>query len=191
MRGMGERITTVSAAAPAVMEVVPVDGPGTQPAISFEDLYREEHERLYRALCLVTRNRHEAEDLVQEAFLRVLERWERPGAIGDPVGYLYRTAMNAFRSGYRRAALALKRGIGVVPPDDELERLEGTDWVLATLAPLSRRQRAAVILVDLLGCSSEEAGRMLSLSASTVRVHVARAHAALRQRMEVDDEPVR
>jgi RNA polymerase sigma-70 factor (ECF subfamily) len=48
------------------------------------------------------------------------------------------------------------------------------------LDSLSRQQRAAVVLTDLLGFSSDEAGAMLSISPSTVRVHVTRARSALK-----------
>jgi RNA polymerase sigma-70 factor, ECF subfamily len=39
-------------------------------------------------------NRAEAEELAQDAFLKVWERWDRVADIEEPVGYLYRTAMN-------------------------------------------------------------------------------------------------
>jgi DNA-directed RNA polymerase specialized sigma24 family protein len=51
------------------------------------------------------------------------------------------------------------------------------------LAPLSPRQSAAVVLIDLLGYPSKEAARMLGIRASTVRMHVSRAHAALKETM--------
>ena len=47
------------------------------PTVQFEAFFEAEKDQLYLALCLVTRNRHEAEDLTQDAFLRVLERWNR------------------------------------------------------------------------------------------------------------------
>lgn len=65
----------------------------TEP-IAFEDLFALEHRRLFGALCLITRDPHEAEDIGQEAFVRVPERWDRVGSMVDPVGYLYRVAMN-------------------------------------------------------------------------------------------------
>src|SRR6266496_6695819 len=86
------------------------------PSRSFEDFFRDEHVRLLRALFLVTGNESEAEDLMQEAFLKVWERWDRVGQLDDPTGYLYRTAMNAFRSRHRRAVLAARRVLGLGPP---------------------------------------------------------------------------
>src|SRR6266496_1943287 len=75
----------------------------------FAEFFEAERAGLYAALCIVTRNRHEAEEIAQDAFVALWERWDRVGALSDPTGYLYRTAMNAFRSRYRRAVLALRR----------------------------------------------------------------------------------
>ena len=43
---------------------------------------------LFRAPCLVTGNSHEAEELMQDAFLNLWERWDMLGQIADPVAYL-------------------------------------------------------------------------------------------------------
>jgi DNA-directed RNA polymerase specialized sigma24 family protein len=45
----------------------------------FESFFRAEHARLFRAMYLVTRNSHDAEELMQDAFLNVWERWDRVG----------------------------------------------------------------------------------------------------------------
>jgi RNA polymerase sigma-70 factor (ECF subfamily) len=152
-------------------------------ASSFEDFFQREKSDLYCALCLVTRIRHEAEELTQDAFVRVLEHWERVGEMEDPRAYLYRTAMNAFRSRYRRTVLAARRALVVTPADDATAEVDALDVAVRALAPLSPRQRAAVVLIDLLGYPSKEAARMLGIRASTVRMHVSRAHAALKETM--------
>ena len=56
--------------------------------LTFEDLFADQHARVFRALYLVVGNTHEAEELMQDAFLHVLERWDR---IDDPAAYLYRS----------------------------------------------------------------------------------------------------
>jgi RNA polymerase sigma-70 factor (ECF subfamily) len=73
---------------------------------TFETFYQAEARTLFRRLWLVTGNRAEAEELMQDAFLRVWERWDRVGGMDDAPGYLYRTAMNLFRKRYRRATLS-------------------------------------------------------------------------------------
>jgi RNA polymerase sigma factor (sigma-70 family) len=157
---------------------------GGDRVLEFDRFFEHERARLFQALSLVTRNRFEAEELAQDAFLAVYERWDRVREMEDPTGYLYRTAMNAFRSWHRRSVLAAKRAIGLTRSDDSIEQLEEQDVVVRALTPLTPRQRAAVVLIDLMGYSSDEAGRMLGVRSSTVRTHVERAHRDLKARME-------
>src|SRR3990172_5528462 len=77
--------------------------------MSFETFFETERIRLYRVLFAITGSRQEAEDIAQEAFLRVWERWDRVAALDEPVGYLHRTAMNVFRDRRRRLVLRPKR----------------------------------------------------------------------------------
>jgi RNA polymerase sigma factor (sigma-70 family) len=154
--------------------------------VSFDSFFERERDRLYRALWLVTRNRFEAEELTQEAFVRVLERWDRISVMDDPRAYLFRTAMNAFRTSYGRALLAAKRTMRVLPVDDTIAEIDERDAAVRALAHLPPRQRAAVVLTDMLGFRSEEAARMLGIRASTLRMHASRAHAALKETMSRD-----
>ncbi len=153
-------------------------------ARSFEEFYLERHEAVYSALWLVTRDRNEAEEIAQEAFLKLWERWDRVRDLADPGGYLYRTAMNVWRSRGRRTAVALRRAVRTLPADDGIAEVDARDAVVRALAPLTPRQRAALVLTDLLGLTSEEAGRALGVRASTVRVLAARARATLQEGME-------
>jgi RNA polymerase sigma-70 factor (ECF subfamily) len=152
-------------------------------SLDFASFFEQERTRLFRALCLVTRNRFEAEELTQVAFLAVYERWDRVAMMDDPASYLYRTAMNAFRSLRRRSVLAARRTIGLTPHDDAMAMVDEQDVVVRSIQPLSPRQRAAVVLVDLLGYSSQEAGQVLGIHASTVRTYAERAHRELERRL--------
>jgi RNA polymerase sigma-70 factor, ECF subfamily len=178
MPHMGHATATTSASAEEGHAPVPVD-----PSVTFEAFFDQHHERLYRALWLVTRNRHEAEEIAQDAFLKVWERWDRVASLDEPGGYLYRTSMNVFRSRRRRSAVALRRAVRQLPRDDELEAVEERDVVIRALAGLATRPRAAIVLTDLLGMSSEEAGEALGIRGGTVRVLLGRARAALRREM--------
>ena len=108
-------------------EPAEAEAQGGDRALEFDLFFEHERARLFRALCLVTRNRFEAEELSQDAFLAVYERWDRVRGMEDPTGYLYRTAMNVFRSWHRRSALAAKRAIGLTRADDSIEQLEEQD----------------------------------------------------------------
>jgi RNA polymerase sigma-70 factor (ECF subfamily) len=165
--------------------VLPVTAARAQ---AFEEFVLAEHGRLYSALCLITRDRHEAEDIQQEALLRVWERWDRVGTLEDPTGYLYKTALNVFRRRMRRAALALKRTMWLAPPRDDIADIETHDQVVRALSRLTARQRSCVVLTDLLDYSSEEAGKILGIRASTVRVLSSQARSSLKQAEGDGDE---
>ena len=154
---------------------------------SFEAFYDAEGRTLFRRLWLVTGNRAEAEELMQDAFLQVWERWERVGAMDDSVGYLYRTAMNLFRKRHRRAVLAIRRSVGLAPSRDDFADADDRDTVRRVLSTLPPRQRAALVLTEMLGFSPEEAGRALGVQASTIRSLSHQGRASFRKAMEVDD----
>ena len=146
----------------------------------FEEFFEGTHRRLFGALCLVTGDRDEAEEIMQDAYLKVWERWERVAAMDEPTGFLFRTAMNQFRSRYRRAIVALRRTGAPPPMTDELAVVEDRDEVVRALSELSPAQRAAVVMTTMFGFSSEEAARILGTKPSTVRAHAARARADVR-----------
>lgn len=153
--------------------------PLEQP-LDFEQFFRDIFPVVYRALCLATGNRHEAEDVVQEAFARVWERWDEVRTMGRPDGYLYRAAMNAYLSRRRRAAVALRKTARLLPADDPMQVVEDRDELMKALAILTPRQRAAMVLTEFLDLTSEEAGQALGVKAATVRVLTNRARSAFR-----------
>ena len=65
---------------------------GREVAGGFEAFFADQNARLFGALCAVTGDRHEAEEIAQDAFLKIWERWETVSSFQDPIGYLYRTA---------------------------------------------------------------------------------------------------
>ncbi len=149
--------------------------------VTFEEFVATAHAGLFGAMCLVTRDRHEAEDVMQEALLSVWERWDRVGTMDDPEGYLYRTAFNAFRRRRRRAALAVKRAVRLAPAPDRFGEVETRDVVVRALGSLTPRQREAVVLTELLDYPSEEAASIMGISSSTVRVLASQGRERLRQ----------
>ena len=159
------------------LEASPERGAGAD----FESFFAEHHPALFRALWLLTRSREDAEEIAQEAFVRVWERWDRVVAMENPAGYLYRIAMNGFRSRFRRATRALIRGTTDGPADRSLEIVEERDGLVRRLGMLPTRQRAAVLLVDVLDFTSDQAARILRIRPATVRVLAARGRATLRE----------
>jgi RNA polymerase sigma-70 factor (ECF subfamily) len=151
--------------------------------LSFETFFDREARPLFRRLYAVTGNAAEAEEIMQDAFLALWERWERVGAMGDPTGYLYRASMNVFRKRGRRAALAVRKRIALAPISEPFGDIDDQQDVVAALRHLSPRQRAAVVLLDALDYSSEDAGKALGVTPGTVRGLASRARETLRQTM--------
>ena len=151
--------------------------------LSFEAFFEAEARTLFRRLCAVTGNSAEAEEIMQDAFLALWERWDRMDAVRDPTAYLYRTAMNVFRKRNRRAALALRRALSAPTEPAPFAEIDEQQDVVAALAELTPRQRAALVLTDVMDYSSEEAGRALGVSAGTVRGLASRGRATLRRQV--------
>jgi RNA polymerase sigma-70 factor, ECF subfamily len=138
-------------------------------AASFDAFVEKEHDRLFKALYFVTGTREDAEDLAQEAFLKLWERWDRIDAIDDPAAYLFRVALNGFRMWRRHTVMEIRRRTPSGAERDEFADAEIRAYVRRVLLRLSPRQRAALVLVDLLGYPSKQAARVLGVRASTVR----------------------
>jgi RNA polymerase sigma factor (sigma-70 family) len=167
------------------METI-VTGEAVQPA-PFEEFFETEKGRLLRALYLLTGNREEAEEVLQDAFIAVWEHWDRVGAMDAPTGYLYRTAMNRCLSGIRRATRAARRAVGLAHGSDGFAEAEDRVALARALAGLSVRRREAIVLTELLGYSSIEAGRLMGVADATVRRLAQDARAELRTTLEDDD----
>jgi RNA polymerase sigma-70 factor, ECF subfamily len=155
---------------------------------SFEAFFAAEWSRLFRALLLLTGSKEEAEDVAQAAFLTMLERWDDLDRVSDLQGYLYRTALNAYRSLYRRARLAAKR---VMAPGraaiDPFEQVAERDSAVRLLLGLTTRQREAVVLTGIEGFDYRQAGAVLGVKESTVRSLVAQARAQFAKETHTDE----
>ncbi len=154
-----------------------------EAAPSFEEFYEANFRRVFTALWLVTGNRSEAEEIAQEAFLRMFERWNLVESLDDPTAYVFRVSMNVFRSRSRRARLGIRRALSLAPAaTDELVAVETHDEVVRLLRGLEPRERAAVVLTAILDYPADEAGRVLGLRASSVRSLTTRARAQMRRK---------
>ena len=161
----------------------PVQG-GFEPTSavrSFEEFFDAERVRLFGALAVMSGNRAEAEEVMQDAFLKIWERWDRVSAMDSPEGFLYRTAFNTYRTRMRRAAVAVRKAVHLLPQDDALGTVDSRDEAMRLLRALTVREREAIVLTAYLGYSTEEAGKLLGIKASTVRVLTTRARATLRK----------
>ncbi len=161
--------------------------PGNRAApdrLEFEVFFEGEHGRLFGTLCLATGDAGEAEELMQEAFLKLWEHWDRVQAHPDPRGYLYRTAFNIHRNRLRRAVRAARRVVMPASSEDAFDGIVQRETLVRALRALTPRQRAAVVLTELLDMPSQEAAHVLGVRPSTVRALATQGRAALKAGLE-------
>ena len=142
--------------------------------VDWETLVTQQENRLYRAALAILGDPHEAEDAVQDAFLRFLER--APGDLENPGAWLTRVLVNGCKS---RLRLAWRR-VGPLPEalpapgPEEREELE-------ELFSLPPEDRAVIHLHYYEGYSTDEIARMLGQRPGTVRSRLSRARGKLRK----------
>jgi RNA polymerase sigma-70 factor (ECF subfamily) len=152
----------------------------TSPS-DFRSFFEHEHRALLKALYFVTGDRAEAADQMQEAFLKIWERWDRIDAIDDPRAYLFRIALNGSKTRARSARRASRRMMPISAVRDPFDDVEMRDDVRRMLLTLTPRQRAALVLLDLYGYGSEDAARIMGIRPSTVRALATQGRAVLRE----------
>lgn len=165
-------------------------------AAAFDTLAGRHMERAFRVAYRLAGQREDAEDLVQEAFVRVLERIDTfdPGRSFAPWFYriLTNLALNQRRAGHLRRTQPLPVSVqgSTLSPARQAEQAEVRERLGAALARLPETQQDIVKLFELEGFSGQEIAGMLDLPAGTVRWHLHEARKALRQALNVF-EPTR
>ena len=155
--------------------------------LRFEDFFQAEHIRLARALYLLTGSAAEADELTQEALVRVYERWDRVRDMDSPQGYLFRTALNLHRSRLRWLATRTRHILHPTPSPDPADVVQSRDSLTRALASLPTGRREAVVLVEWLGMDQDEAATALGIKPGSVRSRLSRAKADLRRTLESED----
>ena len=162
----------------------------TWEAPSWDEVVLQHSARVYRLAYRLTGNRHDAEDLTQEVFVRVFRSLSSytPGTFE---GWLHRITTNLFLDQARRkqrirfdalAEDADSRMPGRMPsPDTQVADRLFDDDVEAALSALPPDFRAAVVLCDIEGLSYEEIADVLDLKLGTVRSRIHRGRAMLRK----------
>jgi RNA polymerase sigma-70 factor (sigma-E family) len=163
---------------------------GNPDEVSIEALYRAHGTRLVRIARMFVADRSAAEDLVQEAFIRFHRSRNRLRDPAAAVGYLRSTVLNLARDHNRRGLMSLRHidahPVGSMGPDPDDAALLDEDEraLLEALGDLSPRQRDCVVLRYYLELSYDEMAATLGLSINSVKTHLKRGMAALREQME-------
>jgi RNA polymerase sigma-70 factor (sigma-E family) len=164
-------------------------GPGDRDA-AIEELFFALYPRLARSAFALTGDWDVAEQLTQDAFLRLWRRWARLRDQQAAPAYLYRTVVNLARQATRRR-MAEQRALARDGTGRTAESASGDADVAADLVlrhaveALPYRKRACVALRYLVGLTEAETADALGVSIGTVK---SQTHKALRQlRSALDD----
>jgi RNA polymerase sigma-70 factor (sigma-E family) len=149
----------------------------TEVADGFDALFARERRPMVRLAFLLVGSEAVAEEVVQDAFARVFERW---GRLDRPGAYLRQCVVNGARSQLRRRRL--EHRVPPAPPSD-VPADDSAD-LLAVLAVLTPKRRAAVVLRYYEQLSQEEVAQVLGIRVGTVKSMLHRALADLREVVE-------
>jgi RNA polymerase sigma-70 factor (ECF subfamily) len=156
---------------------------GTQ-RLDFAEFYRGSRDKCLRAVLVSVGNQDTAQDLVDEAFARACASWRTVSRHPAPAAWVVRTALNANISRWRRR----HREVPVPDPGTiaDLPALSGTSdspvdpRIMAALMRLPARQRQVIALRLFLDLDTGRTAEVLGITSSTVKAHLARALASLR-----------
>jgi RNA polymerase sigma factor (sigma-70 family) len=150
-------------------------------------MFRQEGPSLVRLARLFVDDRNAAEDLVQEAFIRLARSAGRIKDMDRAPAYLRSIVLNLARDHNRRGLMSLRHHLPFdearASVEDELDVREDQRRVLEALRDLPHRQRDCLVLryYDELGI--DEIAATLELSRNSVKTHLQRGLAALERRL--------
>ena len=190
---IAERTLGGVAVKPLDTPTVPAFEPVPDALPSWDEIVRTHSARVYRLAYRLTGNKHDAEDLTQDVFVRVFRSLSTytPGTFE---GWLHRITTNLFLDQARRKQRIRFDALA----DDAAERLPGRepgpaqvyderhfdDDVQRALDALPPDFRAAVVLCDIEGLSYEEIAATLGIKLGTVRSRIHRGRVQLRAALE-------
>jgi RNA polymerase sigma factor (sigma-70 family) len=158
-------------------------GPDEEFAAAYPVLFSRAMRLAYR----MTRDASLAEDVAAEALARAYSRWSTVQHLDQPEAWIMRVAVNIVIDDSRKTKL-LRRWMPTLGSDRETTPAFDDDVAIrnalvAALATLPKRQREAIALRYLAGLDEDDISRSLQISPSSVRTHVQRGLAALRERL--------
>ena len=165
---------------------------------AYAELVRRYADRIFNLAYRMTGDRAEAEDLAQESFIRAYRGL--PGFLPDRDfgAWLYRIAVNVCLTHRRRTSDVANEPLDeattpIVDTSLSVEELaeqhEAQAAVHRAILSLPPRYRAVIVLYHLEGCSYDEIAAILDLPVNTVRTHLHRGRAMLRERLVASGPP--
>lgn len=172
----------------AVLRALP-GGASSNRELAVRALYEERHAELVRFATFLLGDVHAAEDMTQEAFMRVYDAWDRLDHTDQAVAYMRATIVNLSRGRHRRRLVAERKQaphLVAVPSasaeDDAIGRV-GRSAVLDAVSSLPSRQRACVVMRHWLRMTEGEIAATLDVSVGSVRTHTKRGVETLQRKL--------
>jgi RNA polymerase sigma-70 factor (sigma-E family) len=153
---------------------------------AFESFVRDRGPALHRYGYVLTGSAHDADDLVQEALIRLRGAWTRVERQNDPTGFVRTTMARLHISSWRRrrrewlTAIVPDRALPDVAPD-QVAASEADQIMWRALGALPPRQRAVIVLRFYEHLTDNEIAETLGVSKGTIRSQASRALDKLRQ----------
>jgi RNA polymerase sigma-70 factor (ECF subfamily) len=147
--------------------------------VTFEEFYRREFPRVYRAAWFLARHDHDALEATQEAFARAFARWRRLGGQEWVAGWVMTTALNLLRRRRREVPVAEPMETDAAAPTSNAVDLQ------RALHLLPRRQREALVLFYVGDLSVHAVATLMRVSEGTVKAHLSRGRQTLRDGLEI------
>jgi RNA polymerase sigma-70 factor, ECF subfamily len=162
---------------------------------AYEELVRATHRRVYSLAVRLVGDRHDAEDVAQEAYLRMFRGLAGFREEARFETWMYRivanTAMSMLKRRGRFGEILEEEALDVPVPDMAAERAVHRDELGRALAALPIGQRTVLWLKDVYGLSCREIGEDLGIEEGAVKVRLHRGRKQLRERLkEVDVDEV-
>lgn len=154
-------------------------------AAAFRQFIEFTHGRLYRLAAHICGDRDDADDVVQETFIRA---WQRMGELRDPgaaLGWLIRIVQNAAKDRLRarKRVPAAEPPAGAARPDDALSGAQQDAVVKRAVMALPEKHRVVLLLHEVDGMTAAEIGALLDVATGTVESRLSRARAGLAKRL--------
>ena len=151
-----------------------------RPIEELERLYQAYAPRVFRIAAHIVGDRHAAEDITQDVFLKVYEARSSFKGRADPYTWIYRVTVNVsinWVKRHRRMETTSEpiRASGVDDPEELLIREEEQDELAGYLNELSVDHRACLVLKDVEELSYENIAKILEIPVGTATSRVARA----------------
>lgn len=149
---------------------------------TFTAFVQEHGAALLRFAYLLSRDSARAEDLVQDALVKLLRRWRSAGAAASPLAYARRIVLNEYLGWRRLRSSGEVLELADVPAPDESDRIGNRDLVWRLIGSLPPRARAVLVLRYYEQLPDREIAAVLGCAEPTVRSIATRALATLRSR---------